>query len=291
LNLLFDVEVLFFDFAASLEAVRILDQNAEGAERILALTARRAELGEARETERIRAEVELLRLRRARSAAAQAVELARDTLRRLVGPGLPEQFEVEPVWPGAASVEELPTLRARMATRNPELLATRARAGESAEAAKASAWEAWPDLAASYYDLDEIDKTARGAKLGIRVPLWNASRAEAARQRAQASLHRAELRGREIDLEVELDRVYREYRLLAEQVDVYSKRLLPAAREGLRLTELTYEEGETSFLDLLDAQRTYREVAAELIGVRRDAARALAGIHRLTGGSDVADSR
>ena len=291
LNLLFDVEVLFYDFAAALEAARILEQNAEGAERILALTARRAELGEARETERIRAEVELLRLRRALAAAAQAVELTRNTLRRLVGPGLPDRFGADPVWPGAASVEDLPTLRARMAERNPELLAARAGTGESAEGAKAAAWEAWPDLAATYYDLDEIDKTARGAKLGIRVPLWNANRAEAARRRAEASLRRAELRAQEIDLESELDRAYGEYRVAADQADAYSKRLLPAAREGLRLTELTYEEGETSFLDLLDAQRTYREAAAELIGVRRDAARALAAIHRLTGGSNAADNR
>jgi outer membrane protein, heavy metal efflux system len=77
----------------------------------------------------------------------------------------------------------------------------------------------------------------------------------------------------------------------AGQAEEFSGRLLPSAREALRLSELTYGEGEVSFIELLDAQRTYREAATELIGIRRDAARALAEIHRLTGGSDATDAR
>jgi cobalt-zinc-cadmium efflux system outer membrane protein len=287
LELLYEVEILFLDHAAAVEASTLLTQNAEGGERFLSLTARRVELGEARETERIRAEIELLRIRRALAAAAREVETSRHNLRRLVGPGLPDALRVEPVWPNAASVESFAQLQSRMETRNPELLAARARASGSEEAALAAAWSAWPNLAANYYDIHEIDKDSRGGRLGIRVPLWNAGRPEAARRRAESSLARAEQRRLEIDLGNALERAYGDLRVAAEQGDAFATRLLPAAREGLRLVELGYAEGETSFLDLLDAQRTYRETAAELVDIRREAARALAAIHRLTGGSDA----
>lgn len=291
LDLLFDVEVLYHEHAAAAEGARLLADNAEGAQRVLALVSRRVELGESRETERIRAEVESLRQARALAVARREADVTRDALFRIVGPGVPEGATVAVAWPDGKSVADLESLRARMAGRNPELSAARARVGQSGESTSAAAWGAWPDLKATYYDLREIDKKAQGAKLEIRVPLWNANRPEAARRRAEESILRAELKQLEIALGNDLDRAYREFRLSAEQSDVFMKRLLPAAREGLRLVELTYEEGETSFLDLLDAQRTYREAAAESVALHRDAARALAAIHRLTGGTDATDTR
>ncbi len=291
LDLLFEVEVLFYDHTAAAEGARLLAENAEGAERVLALVSRRAELGEARETERIRAEVELLRQQRALASARREAEVTRAALFRIVGPGIPEGSTLEPAWPDAGSVGDLESLRARMAGRNPELSAARARVNGSAESTSAAAWGAWPDLTASYYDLREIDKKAQGAKLQIAVPLWNGNRPETARRRAEESILRAELKQQEIALGNELDRAFREFRVAAEQSGVFVQRLLPAAREGLRLVALTYEEGETSFLDLLDAQRTYREAAAESVALHRDTARALATIHRLTGGTDASEAR
>ncbi len=291
LDLLFEVEVLFHEHAAAAEGARLLADNAEGAERVLALVSRRVELGEARETERIRAEVEFLRQSRALAAARREAAVTRDALLRVVGPGIPEGATVEAAWPEAGSVGELEFLRTRLAARNPELSAARARVDQSAESASAAAAGAWPDLKATYYDLREIDKRAQGGKLEIAIPLWNGNRPETSRRRAEESIFRAELKQLEIALGNDLDRAYREFRLSGEQSEIFLRRLLPAAREGLRLVELTYEEGETSFLDLLDAQRTYREAAAESVALHRDAARALAAIHRLTGGTDATDTR
>jgi outer membrane protein, heavy metal efflux system len=291
LDLLFQVEVLFFDHAAALEGVRLLAENAEGAERAFVLASQRVELGEARETERLRAEIEALRQQRALAAARREASLTRDALLRVVGPGLPEGVAFAPVWPDAGSTVDLEFLRVLMAGRNPELAGARARIGQSMESTSAAAWGAWPDLKATYYDLREIDKKAQGAKLEIAVPLWNANRPEASRRRAEESIARADLKQQEITLGNDLDRAFREFRLSAEQADVYSKRLLPAAREGLRLAQLSYEEGETSFLELLDAQRTYREAATEFVALHRDAARSLATIHRVTGGADASETR
>ena len=291
LDLEIAVEALFYEYSSASEAASLLKQTAEGAERVLALTTRRVELGEGRENERLRAEVELLRVRRAYAAASREAEVSRESLRRIVGPGIPETFDVAPQWPSLAATPALEDLRSKAEAANPELLAARARVSESGEASLAASWAAWPDLAASYYRTDEIDKNSHGVRLGLRVPLWNANRPEAARRKAEASFLRAELAQLEIDLGNELIRAHGELRVAAEQTDQFATRLLPTARESLRLAELTYSEGEASFLELLDAQRTYRETASELIEVRRDAARALTTLHRLTGGAHAANSR
>jgi outer membrane protein TolC len=57
----------------------------------------------------------------------------------------------------------------------------------------------------------------------------------------------------------------------------------PAAAEALRIARLLFEEGETSLLDLLDAQRTAREARREEIRARFELAVALSELQRLLG--------
>ena len=58
------------------------------------------------------------------------------------------------------------------------------------------------------------------------------------------------------------------------------------AAESVRLARLLFEEGETSLLDLLDAQRTAREARREEIRARFELATAIAELRRLLGPND-----
>ena len=281
LELLFAVEVAFFDLASSTERLKLVEEGAQDAEKIFRLSSRRAELGEARESERIRAEIELLRQRRALDGVRRDVEALRSILRRLAGPDLPADFEIQPEWPSRALSHE--DLRRRLSESNPELAAARAEAARAEQSRSAAKWGVFPDLSAGVFEEKEIDRRARGFSLGISIPLWNANRPSIARARAEESLAKASLRILEIELQNQLDRTLQTFQLAAEQSETFSGRLLPAARESLRLASLAYAEGETSFLELLDAQRTFREAVAEWIGLKREAAASYAELRRLTG--------
>ncbi len=67
------------------------------------------------------------------------------------------------------------------------------------------------------------------------------------------------------------------------QATLLEKEVLPAAATGLRLARRTYEEGETSLLDLLDSQRTYRDTEREAVESRFALAIAVTGIQSLVG--------
>lgn len=284
LELLFLVEVSYFDLAAATERLALLTESAEDAARIFEISSRRAELGEARESERIRSEIELLRQRRALERARAEAGALRTILRRLAGPDLPEDFGVEPRWPSAGTAEPLEALRRKLVDSNPELVAARAEAGRATESRRAAVWGVFPDLFAGGYGERELDKKARGFSLGLSIPLWNANRPLIARSRAEESRAEAALRVLEIELQNDLDRTFRSFQLASEQAEIYRARLLPAARESVRLARLAYEEGETSFLELLDSQRTFRESVAEWVDLRREAAASFAEVRRLTGG-------
>ncbi len=284
LELLFLVEVSYYDLAAAKERFDLLTESAQDAEKVFELSSRRVELEEARESERLRAEIELLRQRRALESARREVEALRAILRRLAGPGLHDAFEVEARWPSVRSVLSLDVFRRKLIDSNPELAAARAEAGRAAESRRAAVWGVFPDLFAGAFEERELDRKARGFSLGLSIPLWNANRPLIARTRAEESRAEAALRVLEIGLQNELDRTFRAFRLAAEQAEIYRARLMPAARESLRLARLAYSEGETSFLELLDSQRTFREALAEWIDLKREAAASFAQVRRLTGG-------
>ena len=58
---------------------------------------------------------------------------------------------------------------------------------------------------------------------------------------------------------------------------------MPQATRSLELARLLYEEGETSLLDLLDAQRTFREAQRERLESHLAQAFAVADVQRLAG--------
>ena len=61
----------------------------------------------------------------------------------------------------------------------------------------------------------------------------------------------------ELDLQSRLAPVYERYRNAKQQVERYREDILPNAKETLDLIQASYEAGESSYLALLTAQRTY----------------------------------
>jgi cobalt-zinc-cadmium efflux system outer membrane protein len=282
LDLFFQVDTAYYDLAAAQERVRLLAESAADAEEVFAIATRRVEVGEARESERLRSEIELLRQQRVLGVARREVTVLREGLRRMAGPELPADFRIEARWPAAGTVGSRDAERARLRS-NPRLAAARALSEAAEEARIAAKWGIVPDLRAGVFGENELDRDAIGFSFGLSVPLWNANRPAIARTGAEASLAAAEHRRLEIELETSLDAALAAFALASEQSEAYRARLLPAARESLRIAQLSYEEGESSYLDLLDAQRTYREAVTEFLDVNRQAAASYTEIRRLRG--------
>jgi cobalt-zinc-cadmium efflux system outer membrane protein len=108
---------------------------------------------------------------------------------------------------------------------------------------------------------------------------------EDAAQRAQAgaSLAAAAADRARLDLLTELTSRLTELEVAASQGAILDSEILPAATQSLGLARFSYQEGETSLLDLLDAQRTYRDTQREAVEARLAQALALAEPQRLVG--------
>ncbi len=125
-------------------------------------------------------------------------------------------------------------------------------------------------------------------QVGAPIPVFNRNQGNISA--AQAEFCRATREAQRIakSIEARLADVSREYDSSLAAVDTYGQQILPNAAESLKLAEQAYEAGETSFLQVLVARRTYFDSNLQYIIAQSQLAQASSKVdgYVLTGGLD-----
>ncbi|MEL6499714.1 MAG: TolC family protein [Planctomycetota bacterium] len=119
---------------------------------------------------------------------------------------------------------------------------------------------------------------------GITVPLWrdkyDAGIREALARRLAVSYERADEANQ---ITASIQRAWFEHTDADRRVRLFETTLIPKAEESLRASLTGFRAGETSFLDLLDTERTLLEFAVSAERARADRGQALARLNTLVG--------
>lgn len=115
------------------------------------------------------------------------------------------------------------------------------------------------------------------------LPLWNQQRAEI--QSAKFSAEQAEkvLESAELKAEVQVRQAFGTYELMRARVAKFQGGLLKGADEVLIAKRFSYEHGQTTLLDLLDAQRADNQIHQSFNDALADAAKAMIELERAAG--------
>jgi cobalt-zinc-cadmium efflux system outer membrane protein len=262
------------------EVARAAEADAAG---LRDLVVRRADLGEARESDRIKATVEWLQQRRDRAALERQAEAAEAVLRALAVETLPRPLALQPAPAAPIAPVDDAAIRTKLHEANPRLVAARAEEARREAGLSRARQARVPDLDVTYFQDEELDKESSGLAAGLRIPLWNANRGEVARALAEYGRAQAVSARIATELEGEMQSALRALETASDQVALLESDLVPAARRSVGLVQLSFSEGETSLLDLLDAQRTARGAERELVESRLALALAVGEVRRLVG--------
>lgn len=199
-----------------------------------------------------------------------------------------------PRLPGRVVAADREALVAQALESNPTLLALDDRTDQERILAEVARTEGLPDLTVGldYTFTDEaIDSSIPESgddpillSFGVTVPLWrdkyNAAVREALSRRLSISYERASEANR---IAAALHRAWFEHTDADRRVRLYEQTLIPKAEESLQASLAGFRTGETSFLDLLDTERTLLEFALAAERARADRGKALAVMHTLIG--------
>ena len=145
---------------------------------------------------------------------------------------------------------------------NPALQAARTRVARARIVIQRARKEPIPniDLSVSHRHHNVTDDNVTNVQVGIPIPVFNRNQGNI--RSAQAEWVRAcsEVKRIELDLQDRLAVAYRRFANARQQVDRYSKRMVPRAEQSLNLVTGGYEKGQVEYLTLLTAQQTYLQV-------------------------------
>ena len=151
------------------------------------------------------------------------------------------------------------------------------------------------DLALGYnYNTEVRNEIApapkfNGVSLGVAIPLKFSNLNKGAVRAAEYRAQQAELNYQQAELEVQTSVIQslRQYKSMLEQVKNFENGLLQDAKTVIDGKIYSYERGETSLLEVLNARHTYDELQANYIETLYNCAAALVELERNAGIWDI----
>lgn len=271
------LRLLFWTAAYDRLREESLSETFEQEARLGELVRLRVAGGEARPIETVRIEVELEKLRN----ELEAAETLAATRRRQLG-----------IWLGAgeldadadlATDDDLPALAGyldRVRAGHPQLAAARARVREAGTRVSVERSQRLPSLGLRAFAASELDRYSAGGGVSVELPLWNRNaggiaRAEAETGAAGARVEAAtrELLAEAVDAHGQCDRARRTAARFRDAI-------LPRTERTVDTLERSFQVGESSLLDVVDARRVLadarRDQLAALLDARLSCSRMLA---------------
>ncbi len=265
-QIIFQVKKSFADALAGREGVALAEQNLQALDELERIQRFRAERGDISELELLRIQVQRFAFERDAADARQAFKAAKIALRASAGPDrIAEDFDLVG---DLAFTDIAPTqsdLYRRALANRPDLRAAEAarqKATADIRLARANAW--WDITPQVEYQRIGPDNTI-GFGISLPIRIFDRNQGEIARARAEAQRVEAAREAVAIQALSEVDTALAALRTAQQKLTVLRDTYLPKAKQARDTVEFAYRRGGVSLLDYLDAQRTYRDTAAEYL--------------------------
>jgi outer membrane protein TolC len=253
--------------AAQARTVNAQRASDEG-QRFLDLSRKLEEGGEVAHSDTIKAQIQANELRRAGEDARLAEQNARLALAVLLFPNFFEDFTLANELGSAPALPPMNELEAMAARNNPELQAAFAALTVANKEVGVARAGYLPSLSVDMLygiDANQFAKRAPdgtenlgyGGIATLNIPIWNWGAQQSKVRQAELLRHQAqvELSAAQRQAIADLHSFYGEAKLAYEQLQAL-KQSTELAEQSLRLTNLRYQAGEASALEVVDAQNT-----------------------------------
>ena len=155
---------------------------------------------------------------------------------------------------------------------HPELRAAQARRDRAALVIRRAKKEPIPniDFSVSVRHHSITDSEVANVQVGIPVPIFDRNQGNISTVEAEWMAAKKEIERIELDLQDRLAVAFRKYANARHQAERYGLRMVPRARQSLKLVTAGYEKGQVQYRTLLTAQQTYVQVNLSYLNSLRE---------------------
>ncbi|MEO8047959.1 MAG: TolC family protein [Nitrospirota bacterium] len=284
LNLISDVKGMFYELLLAERTVELLQQNLEIVQEVARIVRARVRSGEGPQFESVKADVEVLKAKQEMTKAKNVVRVKLVGLNTLTAGALGIRYQVQ---------GDFRSLRDRL---DPEQMASRdlsqhpilQRQGKLVEQAEFTVTRERqsrvPNVTLFGGYARETGREGMVGGVSVPTPLWYRQQGHIATALGTQRKEEAELIRAQNNLSREINQHAREAETAQDQILVYEEGLLKQAQEALRIAQLSFRQGASSLLDVLDAQRVQRQITVDYNQARFELSLALTRFERAVGG-------
>lgn len=295
LELQADVRAAHAEYRYLHEAQAITQDNLRLLQQVEQLVRTRYTNAQASQPDLLRAQTEIGKLQDRLASLERQLTPTRAGINELLGRDAAEPIGLADAPPYEPLAIDEAAWRDQLAKDSPALKALTHQVDASDRGVDLAKKAYFPDVTVSGTWIDTGDRTgpmapadsgqdAVMAMVSLNLPIWyDKLRAGVRQAEHRQRLLEAQRVGRHRQLVTRLARDCWKLDDAQRRHDLYQRVLLPKARDAMRAIQQDYTGGKSTFVDLMDAQRTLLDFQLVLARARADAALARAGIHRLIG--------
>lgn len=280
LNLMSDIKVAFYQLLLAQRDAELAAQNVATVEVVLRTARLRVAAGEATSFDTMKAGVELQKAQKEVARARNGLLVAKSRLNTLTAGGLGKQFAIEGTFQSLKQELNVDQLVTEAVERHPALRRLSKLAEQAGLMVEFERESRIPNINVMGQYHREAGDESIIAGLTVPIPVWYRRQGEietalGAKHRAVAERERAQN-----ELEQAVIQHAQEVRTAQDQLRVFETGLLKQAEQILTVARTSFRQGAASLLDLLDAQRVYRQTLYEYAQVSADLSIALVRLER-----------
>lgn len=279
--LTFDVQAAYLDLLLAREAIVLIGSSREKIAQIARINTQRARAGEIAQVELYRSEVAALQFDVQFTAAETRLRQARLRLQSLAGrPTFDPAFDVAGTFRRDLTLSsQAEVLSAALANRA-DIARLRSEIAESRANLRLQIANSKPDwnlglIFSRQYNIGIRNGNALNYQAYIPLPIFDKNQGEIEKARQSISQSEARLAALEHTVRLEVAAAYAVYESALALLRRYEDNLIEKPRRVRDIMQYSYQRGEASLLEFLDAQRIFNEASTGYQEARAEFARAL----------------
>ena len=278
-----DVKIAFYSVLFAQRDADLAAQNVNLVEEVLRTVKARVAAGEATSFDTMKAGVEVQKARKEVARTQNTLLVAKARLNTLTAGSLGKQFSIHGDFLAPRHELDVEQLAARAFEQHPTMRRAAKLAEQADHTVRYERESRMPNVSVQGSYHREAGDESLTAGLSVPLPLWYRRQGEietalGTKYRADAERLRAH-----IELEQAVTQHTQEVRTAQDQLAVFETGLLKQAEQTLTVARTSFRQGAAGLLDVLDAQRVYRQTLLEYAQVRTDLSIALVRLERALG--------
>ena len=134
-----------------------------------------------------------------------------------------------------------------------------------------------------FYSREEGNDDIVGGQLTISIPIWDRKQPELKRAKTARDKADINIKYKQLQIQKEVEVAFKTFMAAKEGIAIYTDEIIPQVDESLNLNEISYRDGNTSFIEFLTMQKNLLETRAAYINTLLDYNKAIINVETVSG--------